>query len=51
MLHYHRGPKLAIPYSMLPESAYLPGQGSWDCVQIVTITIENQLSHCSKRHQ
>lgn len=51
MLHYHRGPKLTTPYSVLPQVFVCRDENPGIVLKILAIKIENQLSHCSKHHQ
>lgn len=51
MFLYHPGPKLAIPYCMLPEVLICQDKDPGIVLIILTMKIENHLFYCSKRHQ
>lgn len=42
MLHYHRGPKLTIPYSVLPEVFICWDEDPGIVLKILAFKIENQ---------
>lgn len=49
MLHYHQGPQLTIPYSVLPEVLICQDKDPGIVLKILAIKIETQLCHCSKQ--